>query len=160
MKTSLLLFIGLFAGNWGFSQSVSPEVIASGGDHFTTPTAQVSWTLGEVVTETFVAGSSQLTQGFHQTNLTITALDDVDLDIHVKIYPNPTASLVTIEFPDSPDVYQLELTDINGRTLSLKKEVIQRSELDMSRLAAGTYFLRILTTDQEAIQTYQIIKQD
>lgn len=160
MRTSLLLLIGLVATNWGYSQSVSPEVISSGGDHFTTANAQVSWTLGEVVTETVAAGSSQVTQGFHQTNLTITALDDVDQNFTVKIYPNPTTNLVTVEFPETPDVYQLDLTDANGRSLSSKKEVIHRSELDMSRLAAGIYFLRILTADQETLQTYQITKQD
>jgi len=39
-------------------QSVSPSVIASAGDYFVSTNAQLSWTLGEVVTSTLTNGSS------------------------------------------------------------------------------------------------------
>jgi hypothetical protein len=48
------------------SQSLSPTVIASSGGYFTGTGASLSWTLGEIVTETFSNGSYILTQGFQQ----------------------------------------------------------------------------------------------
>ncbi|MBN2174518.1 MAG: hypothetical protein JW731_10310, partial [Bacteroidales bacterium] len=51
---------------FAFAQSVSPEVIASAGDYFENSTGSLSWTLGEVMNETFSNGSNILTQGFQQ----------------------------------------------------------------------------------------------
>jgi len=48
------------------AQSVSPEVISSSGDYFEGANASLSWTLGEIATETLSAGDIILTQGFQQ----------------------------------------------------------------------------------------------
>lgn len=47
-------------------QSNTNEVIGSAGQQNSTGNAQVSWTIGEGVTQTFVGSSDALTQGFHQ----------------------------------------------------------------------------------------------
>ena len=75
MKKLPLLFLGLILNCLTFGQSISPEVIASSGDHFTGTDAQLSWTIGELVIDTYTNGSTQLTQGFHQTNLIITNVE-------------------------------------------------------------------------------------
>jgi hypothetical protein len=49
-----------------FSQALSPIVVSSAGDHSTTTSVSLNWTLGELATETFSNGSYTLTQGFHQ----------------------------------------------------------------------------------------------
>ena len=46
------------------AQSVTPEVVASAGETFSNSSLTLEWTLGEIVTETFV-GTIVLTQGFH-----------------------------------------------------------------------------------------------
>jgi hypothetical protein len=53
MKQSLLLWLSLLYGIGGYSQSVQSQVIGSAGDHFETNEAQMAFTIGEVVTETF-----------------------------------------------------------------------------------------------------------
>lgn len=59
-----------------FSQSLSPEVISSSGDHFQNAGGSISWTLGETVTETFTGASIVLTQGFQQPfGIQITGID-------------------------------------------------------------------------------------
>jgi len=58
------------------AQSVSPQVVSSAGDYFEGTNASLSWTLGEIATETFVAGDVILTQGFQQPiGITITGID-------------------------------------------------------------------------------------
>lgn len=51
------------------AQSVSPEVISSSGDYFEGSNGSLSWTLGEIATETFSNGNNILTQGFQQPNM-------------------------------------------------------------------------------------------
>lgn len=162
MKKTLLLFLGLFAAGWGYGQSLSPEVIASVGDHFSGTDAQLSWTIGETVTEIFAADSSQLTQGFHQTNLTVVAVNDPVAGFQVRVYPNPTAGWVDMEAQASTPAFSLEVSDAQGRALLLQPatpQAVLRS-LDLSGYAAGVYYLRLCTEDQKITQTFKIIKQN
>ena len=76
MKKPLLLLLSFLLWSLGYSQSVSPEVTASSGDHFIGTNVQLSWTIGETMIKTYVNNSNQLTQGFHQTNLMVTSCSD------------------------------------------------------------------------------------
>ncbi|MCB0683669.1 MAG: hypothetical protein KDC32_22625, partial [Saprospiraceae bacterium] len=91
MRKLLMLFLSLLSAGWLHSQSLAPEVIASAGEHFATANAQLSWTVGEPVIETYTGSTAQLTQGFHQTNLTVVAVNDPTAAFQVSVFPNPTA---------------------------------------------------------------------
>jgi len=69
--------------------------LPTAGEHFATAGAQLSWTLGEAVIETYApgGGTAQLTQGFHQTQLTVVALNESVTVFPVLVYPNPTTDL-------------------------------------------------------------------
>jgi hypothetical protein len=60
----LILSMALYC--CGQSQSLSPTVIASSGGYSTGTDVSLSWTLGEIATETFSNGNYILTQGFQQ----------------------------------------------------------------------------------------------
>jgi len=66
MKTLFTLIATWLTISVSFSQSVSPDVIATSGDHFQNTNVSVSWTLGELATETYSAGNVILIQGFQQ----------------------------------------------------------------------------------------------
>ena len=55
----------------GFSQTMNPQVNASAGTHFQSGNSEVSFTIGEPVIVTLQSGNNKLTQGFHQTLITI-----------------------------------------------------------------------------------------
>jgi len=74
----------LICGFWVLSiivsgQSLSPVVLAASGEYDENAAASLSWTLGEVATETYTAGDNILTQGFQQP-ITIT-LSGIDLNL-------------------------------------------------------------------------------
>lgn len=59
-----------------YSQSLSPAVISSSGNHFESAGGSLSWTLGETVTATFTGANFALTQGFQQPfGIQITGID-------------------------------------------------------------------------------------
>lgn len=66
--------------------------------------------------------------------------------LEMKAFPNPTAGMlnVTMGCSDCEEVtgYQLRLTDSNGRVLE-EHDGQGTLQLDLSRLAAGTYFLSL-----------------
>ena len=83
MKNLIISLITLLVPILINAQSVSPEVISSSGDYFEGPNASLSWTLGEIATETFTSGNIILTQGFQQP-ITV-AIAGIDLDILVYL---------------------------------------------------------------------------
>ena len=161
LKNLQLIFFGLFAAGGVHSQSLSLNVIAAAGNHFNGNNAQLSWTIGEPVTETFAANAIQLTQGFHQTNLTIVAVTDPVAGFQVRVYPNPTADRVNIESLGYTSVFSMALSDALGRTL-LFQSATQSGlrSLDLSGYAAGVYYLRLRVEDPKTVQTFKIIKQN
>ena len=95
--------------------------IASSGDHFTGTNAQLSWTIGETMIETFGNGSNQLTQGFHQTNLMVTAVEDLSESFQVSVFPNPATDVLNIEWSEISDPLTLTLYDATGKLLLRQK---------------------------------------
>lgn len=81
MKKVCLFSVALLIPFIITAQSVSPEVISSSGDYFEGVNASLSWTLGEIATETYSAGNIILTQGFQQP-ITV-SIAGIDLDVLV-----------------------------------------------------------------------------
>ncbi|MEZ5197256.1 MAG: hypothetical protein R2764_12900 [Bacteroidales bacterium] len=66
------------------AQSVSPEVVASSGDYYEGTNGSLSWTLGEIATETYSAGGVILTQGFQQPINVMIAGIDLDVLVYLE----------------------------------------------------------------------------
>jgi hypothetical protein len=160
MKQSLLLWLSLLYGIGGYSQSVQSQVVGSAGDHFETNEAQMAFTIGEVVTETFGAGDLILTQGFHQTNLMVTSIEDLAAEFQLRVFPNPTVDLLSIDAQRSPESFSLELMDTAGRPLLLQRSMLQGTthQINLSNYPPGIYLLRLRTEDRKNIQTFKIVK--
>ena len=160
-KRTLAFFLTLVCFSWGYSQSLSPEVTASAGDHFTGADVQLSWTLGELMIETYDNGTNQLTQGFHQTNLMITAVEDLAETIEIEVFPNPVADQLTIECSDNSEDLTFTVYDIMGKQL-LSEEDFNKNGLintiDLTTFSAGTYLLHLSNAENKTIKTFKIIK--
>ena len=71
MKTQILTIVFLAGAIICSAQSIERDVVASSGDYFEGTDISLSWTLGEIATETYDNGSNILTQGFQQTGITL-----------------------------------------------------------------------------------------
>jgi hypothetical protein len=160
MKKQLLFFVGLLLGSLGYGQSVSPEVTASAGEHFAGANAQLSWTIGELMVETYMMGSSQLTQGFHQTNLIVTAVGDIAESFQVSVFPNPTIDVLNIKWSEVSGPLTLSLYDVTGKQLLSQQALDQTMSktVDLSTYAAGNYFLQLINQESKTIKTFKILK--
>jgi len=76
--------------------------------------------------------------------ISITGLFDYDSKREtIKIYPNPSKGLFTIEFPFTNESKVYTVTDINGKVV--REGVInkEKTQLDLSEFVSGIYLLRI-----------------
>lgn len=143
----ILLSLFLMWSFWGFSQ----QVVATSGTDFSNGSAQISYTLGETVTFTGVSPNTALTQGFQQPSVKVTGVSEV-LSPEIKVYPNPTTTVINIEIATS-GTYQLY--DLNGKLVS-EGELSAKSVIDMSSYATATYMLNV--TEGQSSNRYKIIK--
>ena len=78
MKRITILFISLIFVFSARAQSLNPTVNATAGGYFSTPDVSLSWTLGEIATETF-SGSSAILTGLSTTKWEIDGQRIVEL---------------------------------------------------------------------------------
>jgi hypothetical protein len=155
MKYSIIILILYLAGSVVSAQ----QVVSSNGDSESAAGIEVSWTVGEAVIETLIGGSNTLTQGFHQTKLTITAVSELLFPgIEIKVFPNPTQEFITIHFSEYLEGSRFWLFDLRGSLLENKLIISEDTEINMEKHADGHYILKLTNKSGQPIQTFQIIK--
>ncbi|QGY45031.1 T9SS type A sorting domain-containing protein [Maribellus comscasis] len=136
------------------------EVISPSGLTQQTGGYVISWTVGEPVINKVSKGNTILTQGFHQSKLIITAVEELIESINqVNVFPNPTAQFAIIKFDQLPEKNIYHLFDINGKLLSSKEIKSTETQIDLTPYANGSYLLKIIQEDNLPIQTFKIFKQ-
>ena len=136
------------------------EVISSGGDHHEKTSGSISFTIGEVVIETFPKTSNILTQGFHQTNLIAVAVHELPgLDYEISAYPNPAKDYVILKLPAEKVIgMEYRLYDVNGKLIQNKMLEGTETEIPFNDLSLATYFIKVIQGNKE-IKTFKIVKQ-
>ncbi len=138
----------------------SQQIISSSGGNGQNISGTISYTLGELTIATQSDGSNTLTQGFHQTSIIITAINDQTTPgISILAYPNPTCDFVTIKF-ESDDTGCLEciLFDLSGSMLLREKQIFNEKKISFEKYNPGIYFMKIIS-EGKVIQTFKIIKK-
>jgi hypothetical protein len=135
------------------------EVVTTAGSYGETTSGSLSWTIGEPVIETITNETNTLTQGFQQSKLTVTTINDLKVSgIELSVYPNPTNSFLSIEVKtDKQRDFLLSLFDLNGRLILQKKMAGNKQTIKMQNYKPGTYILKVTEANKE-IRTYQIVK--
>ena len=72
----------------------------------------------------------------------------------IHTYPNPTSSILTIEYSLNDDLL-FELFSVEGKKVLQKVLTENRSKLNMSQLSKGRYFVRI--TQNKKVFSQQIV---
>ena len=157
--TFVLLILSVTLNCYG--QTAKPELITSSGDNFTSTSQQISWSLGEVVVETFTNGNSMITQGFQQSSYLVTAIYETEIaDMKIVAFPNPATDFVSIQITETnlqTDKYVITLTDIQGKKLLIFNSTTNNPKISLSNYGAGTYFLTVSKIDK-ILKTFKIIK--
>ncbi len=154
IKVMLLLFF------YTLNQSAfSQELISSSGNEFKNEQLQLSWSLGETIVDTYEGTSLQLTQGFHQSNLKVTAIEIVPgIDFSLSAYPNPVVDYLTLKTDhDQVNKLQYLLYDSRGRLLMQADVLNEETEIPMHSYVHASYYLKVLKNNTP-VKTFKIVK--
>ncbi len=150
-----ILFFGIFL----LSITIhAQEVIATQGDSYTNGGNTIDFTIGETVIETVSGINNRLTQGFHQTLLTVTSVEDLDVTISVTIFPNPTSEDINLVV-DKYEGVTFSLYDVVGKLLTKQTLTATNTNINISTYSKGVYLLKLSQKDNNKIKTYRIIKK-
>ncbi len=91
----------------------------------------------------------------HVLNAPPTGIDDFNSNSNFKLFPNPASDFVNIDYPlaNANDVCQI--TDINGRIV--KQLSLVQTNLNISDLNNGVYFLQIISQNGKAVLTQKLV---
>jgi hypothetical protein len=153
------LIFSLILFSYG-QKTIAQEIISSNGGSYTNSSVQLAWSIGEPVTETFISGSNTLTQGFQQSNLTVTAINLVAQNgITINVYPNPVSDVLIIGIVT--DVFKninFRLFDISGKLLMQKKMEHITEILNMQVFRSGNYLLEVYSETWIPLQSFKVVK--
>lgn len=135
------------------AQSIERSVISSSGISNVQSGASLEWTLGELATETFFGQSVILTQGFQQSRVWFTSVEEIQ-PLEIFVYPNPVNNVLVIEQP-SAKTLQVELFNLTGKKLLNLKTEKRQHEIDLHFLPSSAYTLIVSDPD---LFTQSIIK--
>jgi hypothetical protein len=82
------------------------------------------------------------------------AVPEVTTSTNIKVYPNPTTTIVNVE---ADGLSHVEVYDNEGRTLQNRDAENDHITLDLSSYASGVYYIRIHTNEKVTIQ--KVIKR-
>lgn len=119
------------------------EVVSTQGDSYSNASANIDFTIGEVIIDTGTDGTNDITQGFHQTNWNFLGVEDFAPDYEATIYPNPTQDVLNIKTSSFENV-TYTLYDAQGKLVMQDILSGEQTPIQVSQLAPGAYSLELI----------------
>ena len=152
MKKNTLVFFSFFA-----SLAVSAqEVVSTQGESYSNSSANIDFTIGEVIIATGTDGTNDITQGFHQTNWNFLGVEDFAPNFKAPIFPNPTSDFLNIKTSVFENV-TYTLYDAKGKLVLQNILFAEQTPIQVSQLAPGEYSL-ILNNETQNLKTFKLVK--
>ncbi len=150
----------------GASTQAQQTITFCGGNGYGS-SGSISFTCGEVAVRTAEARSitvvdvtQYFTEGVQQAFYSKELSVDRPLTIDLSIYPNPTNSGVVMECEGGDATLHYELYNMKGQQVLSGRYEGGQLRIDMSKLAAGSYLMRVTNAEKTQYGTYKIIKTD
>lgn len=145
------------------AQTLSRQVISSGGGYLEAGNYKLSFTIGEPIVGYVESGTFKLTQGFQQGSTDVnTAVKDIEILVDYSLYPNPTTNQVNLNLKAKEKIdISLSIIDISGKIVVQGKQVNGTTiyeTFDVSSFSSGNYFV-VIATQNKKVQSIPFIKQ-
>lgn len=158
LRVVLLVLLCPFSVTFSSAQ----ELISADGNFSANTQGSLSWTIGEVITETQIASGNQLTQGFQQNYEDFLNVEQFLQSNEILLYPNPFSTSVTVQNSSQFEDIQLTIFDTQQKIIlehTIEFSLIcQKTTFDLSYLPAGMYFFKFQQVDSQAIIIDYLLK--
>ena len=132
------------------------EVVATQGDSYSNASANIDFTIGEVIIDTGTDGTNDITQGFHQTKWDFVGLENHAPNYEATIFPNPTEDVLNIRTSTFENV-TYTLYDEKGKLVMQNTLTAEQTPIQVSHLAPGSYSLK-LNNETQNLKMFKLVK--
>jgi hypothetical protein len=158
MKNKTLFFLA-FLLSFSMIAQTSHQVLSATGGDATGTGGSVAYSVGQIVYTTSTGTTGSVAQGVEQAyEISSVGIKETALNISLSVFPNPTSDYLTLKVEDyNNEVLSYHLIDEQGKLVMNEQITNQDTQVAMSTLARGSYFINIVQTNKK-IQTFKIIK--
>jgi hypothetical protein len=100
---------------------------------------------------------NESTSALFTLNVKANSTSIVDFAKETKIYPNPTLGIINVQLPFVTNNTTVKISDISGKIILEQKIISVASQINLSNLAKGAYFIEI-TNENTSFKRIIIIK--
>lgn len=134
------------------------EVVATQGASYSTASGSIDFTIGEVMIASVETGGEILTQGFHQPNFIMNALEHPKEMLDINYYPNPVQEELILELEKINGNNYIEVINLQGKIILTQTIRQVQNAINFSSFPSGLYFMTIKNEQQELLKTLKIQK--
>ena len=158
MKNKTLFFLA-FLLSFSMIAQTSHQVLSATGGDASGSGGSVAYSVGQIVYTTSTGTSGSVAQGVEQAyEISSVGIKETALNISLSIFPNPTSDYLTLKVEDyNNEALSYSLLDEQGKLVLNEQITNQVTQVAMSNLARGAYFINVLQENKK-IQTFKIIK--
>ena len=158
MKNKTLSFLA-FLLTFSMNAQTSHQVLSATGGDASGSGGSVAYSVGQIVYSTSTGTSGSVAQGVEQAyEISSVGIKETALNISLSIFPNPTSDYLTLKVEDyNNEALSYSLLDEQGKLVLNDQITNQDTQVAMSTLARGAYFINVLQANKK-IQTFKIIK--
>ncbi|MCT4582211.1 MAG: T9SS type A sorting domain-containing protein [Flavobacteriales bacterium] len=124
----------------------------------------LSSTVGESLVEAHSTGSFILLQGYQQAEATFSSVNNREVNVDFRLYPNPTKAVAKLELNSKNERIDglVSVYALNGQLISSENINCYGSctaKLDLTQLKSGGYIVKILNANFEVVASIPLIKE-
>ena len=137
----------------------SHQVLSASGGDATGSGGSVAYSVRQIVYTTSTGTTGSVAQGVEQAyEIYSVGIKETALNISLSVFPNPTSDFLTLKVQDyNNEALSYNLLDQQGKLVMNEQITNQETQVAMSTLARGAYFINIVQANKK-IQTFKIIK--
>ena len=153
------LFFLAFLLTFSVNAQTSHQVLSATGGDASGSGGTVAYSVGQIVYTTSTGTTGSVAQGVEQAyEIYSVGIKETALNISLSVFPNPTSDFLTLKVEDyNNETLSFDLLDEQGKLILSEQITNQETQVAMSTLARGSYFINIVQTNKQ-IQTFKIIK--
>ena len=157
-NNTLFVFLAFLLSFSAIGQTAHQVLSATGGDASGTG-GSVAYSVGQIVYSTSTGTTGSVAQGVEQAyEIYSVGNKETALNISLSVFPNPTSDFLTLKVQDyNNEVLSYNLLDEQGKLVLNEQITTQDTQISMSTLVRGSYFINIVQANKK-IQTFKIIK--
>ena len=157
-QLALIMICGLMV----FTAAAQSDIVTTGGEA-TGNGGSVSYSIGQIAVQQTDNQNVNISEGVQQPyEIQTVGVDNYpNIVLDAMVYPNPTANRLTLKINDVETFHEMSLQVMlfsnNGQYIRAQDVTIPQTDIDMTALSAGTYYLRV-TDGQTTLKTFKVVK--